>query len=238
MKIQTAFRPTLLSLFGSLLLASAVGCGGVVSNGGGDGGGGEGGESGDGGAGGGSAGGSNAGGANPTGGTTDPDPGTGGSGGNCDPAACEPPTLAIALTYAQLDSSGTGGAGSGTTTGVGGGVDPATQFLKFGAGTEAPSCAAPNGSGGCGGWSASISIAPALFQVGVLPFSDPGVDISVFESMDEGNGQCSGGGGGGFEEGQIEILAISATTVEFVVSGVTPVFESNPNGTHLAIRCP
>lgn len=223
MKTKKALGWLLAVSLGALAAPSLVGCGGVVTKGGGDGG----------------AGGDEDGSGGPGGGITDP--GSGGSGGwgggGCDPGC--PPPEAVAMTYAQLEAAQNGGgSGSGTTVTTGGGPDPSTQFLMFGGGTETPTCTAPYGNGQCGGWSARISIAPALFQVGIIPFSEEGLDISVSESTDEGNGQCSGGGGGGFEEGQLEILAITPTTVHFVVSGVTAFFDDDPNGERIAARCP
>lgn len=215
MKTKKAFGWWLAVSLVALAAPSMIGCGGVVSFGGGDGDGGAGGE-GQGGGG-----------------------GSGGDGsGGCDPGCPSAPET-IAMTYAQIEAAqgGSSGSGSGVTTGVGGGPDPNMQYLMFGGGTEAPTCGAPNGSGGCGGWSVSLTIAPALFQVGVVPFSDPGVDIFVTESFNEGNGQCSGGGGGGFEEGQLEILEITPTTVHFEVSGVTSFFSNDPNGERIAYRC-
>lgn len=201
----------------ALAAPSIIGCGGVVTVGGGTGDdfAGDGGAGGDDGAG---------------GGISDPDP-TGGAGGGAPEA--------IAMTWAQLDAASNGGSG-GSTSAVtaGGGPDPSTQFLMFGAGTETPACSAPHGSGQCGGWRASVTIPPYLFQPGILPFSDPDIDISYAESQDEGNGLCSGGGGGGFDEGQVEIVEITPTTVHFVVSGVTPVFGQDPNGDRVAARCP
>jgi hypothetical protein len=205
----------LLAVSLGALASSIIGCGGVVSVGGGDGSGGESG-SGDGGS------------------------GDGGSGeGGDDPGGCDPgcpAPEAVAMTYAQLEAAQDPG-GSGSSSSVGGGPDPSTQFLMFGGGTQYPTCSSPNGSGQCGGWSASIFIAPQLFQVGVIPFADPGVDISVSESFDDGNGQCSGGGGGGFEDGQLEILEITDSSVRFAVSGVSLFLSNDPNGERVASRC-
>lgn len=216
MKTQKAFGWLLAVSLVALAAPSMIGCGGVVSYGGGDG-------DGDGGAGGEGGG-----------------DGSGGFGGNggCDPGCPSAPET-IAMTYAQIEATqgGSGGSNSGATTGVGGGPDPGMQFLMFGGGTEAPACGAPYGSGGCGGWRVSLSVASALFQVGVISFSDPGLDIFVSESQDEGNGSCSGGGGGGFEEGQLEILEITPETVRFAVSGVTSFFSNDPNGERTAYRC-
>jgi hypothetical protein len=220
MKTKRALGWLLAASLGALAVPSMIGCGGVVTVGGGTGG--QGGDSGSGGDGQG-------------GGITDP--GAGGAGG-CDPGC--PGPEAIAMTWAQVEAAQGGSSSSGTTVTTGGGPDPNTQFLMYGGGTELPTCSAPYGigNGECGGWNAHIFIAPALFQVGVIPFSDPGLDISVMESVDEGNGQCSGGGGGGFEEGQLEILEITPTTVHFVVSGVSAFFNDDPNGERVAARCP
>jgi len=234
MNITTALRSVLVPFLGSLALVSAVGCSGVVSQG----------SSGDGGAGGdgGSGGNSTMGSGGAGGGQTSPPNPTGGAGGvggetGCNPAECGIAD-GVAMTYAQLDaaSQGTGGSGQSATTGVGGGPDPSTQFLIYGAGTETPTCSAPYGSGGCGGWRVSISLPASLLQPGVVAFGS-GADFSFSVSFDEGNGTCSGGGGGGFEEGQIEILSVTATSVHFVVSG-TDTFDFNANGEHLVDRCP
>jgi hypothetical protein len=145
------------------------------------------------------------------------------------------------MTWAQIDaSSGSSstGPGSGSSTGSGPGIDPNTQFLLYGDGTETPTCAAPYGNGACGGWRVSISIAPGSFQVGVHPFTDPTVQYSFSESEDVGGGMCSGGGGGGFTDGQVEILDITADSVHFVVSGISELSEFDPNGEYIAPRCP
>ncbi|MBK8258335.1 MAG: hypothetical protein IPK82_37410 [Polyangiaceae bacterium] len=197
----------------SLVLAapSLAGCGGIVSKGG-DNFVGDGGSGGSGGAG-----------------------GSVGEGGGCDPGC--PAPQALAMTWAQMEAAGTGSGGS-STTGSGGGVDPNKQFLLFGGGYSTPACTNPYGSSeSCGGWYVSISVDPALFQVGVIPFSDPGLDINMYETIDEGNGLCSGGGGGGFEEGQLEIIEITPTQVHFNVTGVEIFFNQDPNGARVAERC-
>lgn len=222
MKTNRALGWLLAVSLGALAAPSLIGCGGVVTYGGGNGDGGAGGDDGaggDGGQGGGLI-----------------DPGSGGAGG----VGGSPAPGAIAMNHSQLEAatnSGSGGS-SGTTGGAGGGPDGNTQYLMFGGGTESPTCGAPYGSGQCGGWRTHISVAPSLFQPGIVSFADPGLDITVFESMDEGNGMCSGGGGGGFEEGELEILEITPTSVRFVVSGVTSFFEQDPNGERIAQRCP
>lgn len=189
-------------------------CGGNVVVGGGEGGGGEGGGSWTG----------------STGATSSP--GTTGTGGA--------PTNAIALTWAQLQGmgSGSGGFGANGSSGVGGGPDPATQFLMYGSGTEKPTCAEPYGSGKCGGWSVSITVPPEAFQPGVWGLWEDGFNISMFESSEEGGGICSAGGGGGLDEGQIEIVAITDATVEFTVTGLADGFSFDPTGQFLAQRCP
>ncbi len=147
---------------------------------------------------------------------------------------------AIALTYAQLEGTGgTGGAGGNGSSGQGsgGGPDPLTQFLKYGGGSDLPTCSMPNGTGGCGGWNVSISIQSAAFQTGTFAFADSNFDISMAESMVEGGGSCSGGGGGGIEEGEITIVSINAAEVHFIVSGVPVFLEQDPNGEYFATRC-
>lgn len=230
MKITTALRSVLMPLLGSLVLVSVVGCGGIVSKGGS--GGGDGGSGGDGGG--------NEGGSGGDGGGVTSPPGTGGVGGDtgCSPAECGIAD-GVAMTYAQLQSAGSGSGSSGSesgTTGPGGGPSPDTQFLIYGMGADAPSCSAPYGNGGCGGWHVSISLAAELLQPGVIAFGS-GADFSFFESFDEGNGTCSGGGGGGFAQGQLEILSVDANSVHFIVSGIET-FDFDGNGEHIAARCP
>ena len=210
----SSLRATLGLSFGVLALASVLGCQGVVTKGGGD--------EGGGGAGGGAGG----------GGDTTTDPGTGGvgGGGNCDPAAC--PSPAIAMSHAQY------------ATAMGedpnGGLLTDTQYLQYGGGTQTPSCGAPFGTSDCGGWTVSLTLPTSyMLTPGTYPLSDVAVDIYFTETFADGGGQCAGTGGIGFEEGEITIMQVSDTHVLFDVFGVGQAGETfNPNGFFSAPRCP
>lgn len=208
----------LLALSLEALLAPLTGCTGTITHGGGSGGDGSGGSGGVG--------------------------GTYGEGGSDAPpcgdfAACDQ-EAAIAVTWAQLDQWSSAGTGGTTSTGSGGdpGIDPGTEFLIIGSGTQAPICGVPYGNGDCGGWTASIRIGAGLLQPGaVLSFAQEEVDYTFWTSNDEGNGLCSGGGGGGFDQGQVEILEVNDTVVHFAVSGAES-FDVPINGERWASRCP
>ena len=229
MRMKSGRSWALALVVGAFAAPSLVGCVGQVTGGG------SGGEGGEGGAGAadGSGGSLEAGGDPGTSIPVDPDPGTTTGGGGTGGYAFN----AIALGADQLDP-GSGGSGGFGSSGSGrAGPYPDVQFLRYGTGTELPTCSEPYGSGGCGGWSVSISIATAQFQPGTYPFASSVVDISFSESVSEGDDLCSGGGGGGLEEGQLEIYEITDTTVSFAVTGTNAGFDFDANGEFVAQRC-
>lgn len=181
-------------------------------------------------------------GANPTGG--DPSGGnpTGGNptGGNPEPVVGP----AVALTRGQLDvlwdEYWDEHDSSGSTSGSSGGdpLDPNDLVLHFS--DLGVSCGSPTVELPCGShWQVYVTLPPALQQVGVYDLEDP--QITAYSVMtetgpDRGGNECWGGGGP-LPGGTIEITAISATQVDFVLTAVNA-FDSDPSGTYSAPRCP
>ncbi len=209
MTFQLSLRALAGLSLGVLGLVSVVGCQGVITRGG-EGGGGSGGDG--------------------TGATFTTNPGTGGGGGEgqCDPGAC--PTPALAMSHAQF--------AAGVGEDPNGGVLTDTQYLLYGGGTQTPACDAPFGSSACGGWTVALSLPTSMLTPGTYSFLDPEVDIFFSESFETDTNSCAGGGGGGFEDGELTILQVSDTTVLFEVTGVSETGSSfSTNGFYSAARC-
>jgi len=183
---------------------------------------------------------SNTTGGNPTGG--DPGNTTGGNptGGNPTPIAGP----AVAHTRAQIDvlweeyweQHGGGGFTSGSSGGTP--LDPNDLLLR--ASDVGVSCGSPTVELDCGShWQVTLVLPPALQQVGLYDLSsDALVQYSSMSETgpDEGSDECWGGGGS-IGAGTLEITAIDATQVDFVLT-VDDAFDSDPSGTYSAPRCP
>jgi hypothetical protein len=150
-------------------------------------------------------------------------------------------TNGFVLRYADLPpiDIGTGSSGSNVstvTTSGGPGIDPNTQYIMLG--TTPSTCQKPYASGACGTWQVSIAIPPALFRPGVLSLGCGGVNAYFSETEPAGpSGDCSGGGGGTFWQGTIEILGINDTEVIFRLAN-TLKFGFDADGFYVLHRCP
>jgi hypothetical protein len=235
MDLHTALRSLLGASLSALLFTAAVGCNPIVSVGGGAGDdtGGHSGTGGKVGTGGGGAGaGGDIGGTGGVGGGTDVPPGTGG-GGNGGTAK-----VYDAFSYEFATNAGGFGEGGGGVGGGGNPDGPTGEYLVYGSGFGIPTCNHAFGSGACGGWTVVLHLDDeALLTPGTLNIGDPGLDIYFSESSDNGMpDSCSGGGGGGFKQGQLEILDVSQNQVHFKVSGVS-LLDFDGNGEFTADRC-
>jgi hypothetical protein len=180
-------------------------------------------------------------GGNPTGGNP-----TGGNPTGGNPTGGNPPVVAaLANTRAEMDvlweqywedhpsnSGSTGGGGDDDD------LDPNDLFLRIA--DVGVTCSSPTVELGCGShWQATLVLPPALQQVGVYDLGSP--EMIQYSSMSE-TGPVDGGpddcwwGGGTFAGGTLEITAIDATHVDFVLNALAP--NSNPSGTYSAQRCP
>ncbi|MEJ7734603.1 MAG: hypothetical protein WKG00_36085 [Polyangiaceae bacterium] len=179
-------------------------------------------------------------GGNPTGG--DPGNTTGGNptGGNPTPVAGP----ALANTRAQIDVLWEEyweqhGGDSGSTSGSSGGtpLDPNDLFLR--AADVGVSCGSPTVELDCGShWQVTLVLPPALQQVGVYDLSSDALVqySSMFETGPDDGPECWAGGGS-LGAGTLEITAIDATHVDFVLT-LDEAFDSDPSGTYSAPRCP
>lgn len=150
-----------------------------------------------------------------------------------------PPTAsALALTEAQLGAL-YGGGGTGGSAGTGGDPPPPSGYLYlFLDQSQQPAgmtCSDPYAlNQGCAfdREVMIVSLAPTAQAVGSYAIGAGQVDVTVSESGPNGDGTCWGGGGAGFTEGTVEVLAIDASGVQVRVT--SPL--GNPEGT--AARCP
>lgn len=143
----------------------------------------------------------------------------------CDGGTVEPVVGdAVALTQEQLDeyyASLPDSGGSSTTSG--GGPAPDDRFFVFidALGTSGGlSCIDPYAySEECEVERKIVTLAfdPNQLEPGVYPIGPTGVDLSFSESGSNGDGSCWGGGGGGFDEGTVEIVAIDASSIRVIV---------------------
>ena len=121
-----------------------------------------------------------------------------------------------------------------TTTG-GPVKDPNTEYLMVGVGKA--SCQQPH-QAGCDAWYVSIEIPPALFHPGVIELGCGSASgYFSYTGVGQPGGYCSGGHGGPFYHGTVEILNISATNVVFRLSN-TPAFGVPADGMYNLPRCP
>lgn len=148
---------------------------------------------------------------------------------------------AVALTQEQLDeyyaSLPDSGGSSGTT---GGGPAPDDRFWVFidALGTTVGlSCSDPYAySDTCEQERkiVTLSFDPNQLVPGVYPIGPTGVDLSFSESGSNGDGSCWGGGGGGFDEGTVEIVSVDASSIRVIVQ--SSFLDASIDAT--AARCP
>jgi hypothetical protein len=184
-------------------------------------------------------------GGNPTGGNPTGGNPTGGNPTGGNPTGGNTSAAALANTRAEMDvlweqywedhPSDTGSTGSG---GNDDDLDPNDLFLRIS--DVGVTCSSPTVELPCGShWKATLVLPPALQQVGVYDLGSP--EVMQYSSMSE-TGPVDGGpedcwwGGGTFAGGTLEITAIDATHVDFVLNALAP--NSNPSGTYSAQRCP
>jgi hypothetical protein len=144
----------------------------------------------------------------------------------CDGGPTEPVVGdAVALTQEQLDdyfaSLPDSGGSSSTTTG--GGPAPDDRFFVF-----------IDALGTTGGLSCNdpyayseeceverrivtLSLDPNQLEPGVYPIGPGGAGLTFSESGSNGDGSCWGGGGGGFDEGTVEIVAVDESSIRVIV---------------------
>lgn len=131
---------------------------------------------------------------------------------------------AVALTQEQLDeyyaSLPDSGGSSGTT---GGGPAPDDRFWIF------IDALGTTGGLSCGDPYAyseeceverkivTLSLDPNQLVPGVYPIGTTGVGLTFSESGSNGDGSCWGGGGGGFDDGTVEIVSVDASSIRVIV---------------------
>lgn len=137
---------------------------------------------------------------------------------------------AIAMTDAQLSTvygPGGGGTGSGVGGGGGGADQPAFDgtlfvFLDASSPVRDLSCADPYAlDEGCEfeRHVVIVGLAPSEQTPGLYAIGDNAVSVTTSEYGPNGDGTCWGGGGAGFNEGTVEVVAVDATQVHIIVSG-------------------
>jgi hypothetical protein len=133
---------------------------------------------------------------------------------------------AIAMSDEQL--SNVYGPGGGTGSGVGGGADqPAFDgtlfvFLDASAPPRDLSCADPYAlDEGCEFERRVVIVGldPSEQSPGLYAIGDNAVSVSTSEYGPNGDGTCWGGGGAGFNDGTVEVVALDDTQVRVIVSG-------------------
>ncbi len=132
-------------------------------------------------------------------------------------------------------TSGVGGAPD-MTSGVGGGpsYDPDTLFLEID--SNPITCLDPNSlddAMACAdGTHVHIELPPAAQAVGAYHFND-GSGVTVFGSI--ALPDCGGGGGNFFDE--VNVLAITPTSITVQITGVISTDGYDPNGLYIIPRC-
>jgi hypothetical protein len=147
----------------------------------------------------------------------------------------------IAILHADLPGPGDdpGGTSAVTTTG---GSQPDPNGLVVMIASDDLSCDAPPSSvfdlgGDCPNGGAHIvrfTLAPEQQAVGV--YSLQSLNGFADEILENGDGTC-GFGGGTFWDGQVEVTAVHADTIEITVSGTNPLSGESIDGDYVVPRC-
>lgn len=166
-------------------------------------------------------------------GAASPSGGWGGSGGcgiDCPP---EPNAIAYGDLDAPPSPSGSSGQSVVTTTGGGNGQLVHIQLSSFG-----ESCALPDESLPCGGYTRyTLTLPASMVAPGIVYLSHPDVWLSFSETTEGTGDDCGFGGGGGFEEGQLEIFSAQAPLITGHLSGIPAFGTFDPNGEIIAAVC-
>lgn len=155
---------------------------------------------------------------------------------------------AVAMTRAQLDvlwdeywQGQTSSVSTTTTVGGGPALDPNDLFIQIS--DLGASCNSPTVELECGGhWSVTIGIPPALQSPGVYDLEDP--LLTQYSSMWEAGEPYSpapddcGWGGGSLGPGTLEIVSISESEIQFKLTMLPFIWESDPSGDYTAPLCP
>jgi hypothetical protein len=124
---------------------------------------------------------------------------------------------------------------SSSSSGGGTGIDPDTIYLKLG--STAPVCSDPNAIGGCGTWSVTIGLPPALQHEGTIRLTPEMLGSFFVQGPDEGDGLCWGGGGS-LNGGTLTILEINDKHVVFRLKDTEDAFlDFNADGLYEAELC-
>lgn len=144
----------------------------------------------------------------------------------CDGGTVEPVrSAAVALTQEQYDDyyASLPDSGGSTTATTGGGPAPDDRFYVFidALGTTGGlSCSDPYAySDTCEQERRvyTLSFDPNQLVPGVYPIGPGEVGLSFSETGSNGDGTCWGGGGGGFDDGTVEIVSIDESSIRVIV---------------------
>jgi len=158
------------------------------------------------------------GGTNPSGGSAGGNP----SGGGTTPAE---PYAGIAVASSELPA--------------GGGAEPGSVYVTFGASTQLACGKDPyDPMLTCPGWNVYFTLPPALQQPGIVPLSDP--RLNAGHSMTAQNSGAPAGdcyfGGGSFGDGNLEVLTLGNGQLRLRITDA-PELGFDPNGEHLVQLC-
>ena len=140
------------------------------------------------------------------------------------------------ILIAEYPDLGSSTNGSAVASGSSSGGPPQTEPLHLIVGNYGLVCADPFGGMDCGSmWAVSMDLQPNLLQPGVVyPLSILNGFASLTGPIEPG-GPCYGGGGT-FENGSLEIVAVNSVSIDVVLSN-TDTVDFDANGPHHILRC-